>query len=202
MNKLLALAAAGVIAISATAMTAAPSFAAPGGGNWQGQNQQWKKFQGGQNWQGPKNFQGGPKNFGNVQGPKKFSNYQGPKKFNGNWNGPKKNWNNNWNGQKPPFHGNYPKKKWPKYAKWQKWQKHHHHHNNFVGPFVFGLALGAIANNAYANDYAGLSPHQLWCLRAYPNTYNPATNLFYVRPGVPAVCVSPYSSGPIGYFPY
>ncbi len=189
MKKLLALAAAGAIALAATAVTTVPSHAAPGQGKWQNQqwqgNQQFKRFQGqGQgNWQRSKNF----------QGPKNFGNYQGQKKFNGNWN---KNWNgpNNWKG-----HGNYPKK-FPKYAKYPKF--HHHHHNNFVGPFVFGLALGAIANNAYAHDYAGLSPHQLWCLRAYPNTYNPATNTFYVRPGVVAVCVSPYSSGPIGYLPY
>lgn len=191
MNKLLALAAAGVVAIAASATTVAPSVAAPG---WQGnQNQQWKKFQGqGQgNWQGPKNYQG------NWQGPKNYQgNWQGPKNY-GNWQG-QKNWNKNWNGQnkwKPPYAG-YPKP--PKYAKWPR----HHHHNNFVGPFVFGLTLGAIANNAYSYSYSGLSPHQLWCLRAYPNTYNPATNTFYVRPGVVAVCVSPYSAGPVGYYPY
>lgn len=178
MKKLLALAAAGVIALAATAMTATPSSAFPGPGN----SQQWKRLQ------GPNNF----KNPGNFQGPKKFGNFHGPGDFK-----PNKKFGNNW---KPPHHGNYPKP--PKFNKYTKFPKHYPHHNNFVGPFVFGLALGAIVNNAYAYDYAGLSPHQIWCLKNYPNTYNPATNLFYIKPGVVAVCVSPYSAGPVGYIPY
>lgn len=203
MKKLLALAAAGVIALATTAATTAPSYAAYQG-NWK-QDQQWKKFQGGQkfknpggNWQGQKfkNFGGNWQSQKNLkwQGQKKFSKFQGQQNWQKNWNGPK-----NWKGPKPPFHGNYPHK--PPFKKYVKFPKHHHH-NNFVGPFVFGLALGAIANNAFAYDYAGLTPHQLWCLREYPNTYDPDTNLFYIRPGVVAVCVSPYSSGPVGYIPY
>jgi hypothetical protein len=36
------------------------------------------------------------------------------------------------------------------------------------------------------------SAHVDWCLWRY-RTYNPATNTFFIRRGVPAVCVSPYS---------
>ncbi len=36
------------------------------------------------------------------------------------------------------------------------------------------------------------SKHVQWCSWRY-KTYNPATNTFFIRKGVPAVCVSPYS---------
>ena len=39
--------------------------------------------------------------------------------------------------------------------------------------------------------YRGYSPHVSWCLNHY-RTYNPATNTYFARPGVPAVCYSPY----------
>ncbi len=39
--------------------------------------------------------------------------------------------------------------------------------------------------------YRGYSPHVSWCLSHY-RTYNPATNTYFARPGVPAVCYSPY----------
>jgi hypothetical protein len=186
MNKLLALAAAGALALGMVAATAVPSQAA----KWQNQNdwqgQQWKK--GGQ-------FQ----KFGNFKNHQ-FNKYQGGQniqKYGKNnwqkWDGPK-NFGNNW---KPPHHGNYPKT--PPFKKYVKKYPHHQHFN--PAPFIFGFALGTIVSNAYAYDY-GLTPHQLWCLQAYPNTYNPATNLFYIKPGVLAVCVSPYSGGPVGYFPY
>jgi hypothetical protein len=186
MNKLLALATAGALALGMVAATAIPSQAA----KWQNQNwqgQQWKK--GGQNFQ----------KFGNFQGHK-FKQFHGGQNFkfgNNNWkkfDGPK-----NYGNWKPPYHGNYPKA--PPFKKYTKYPKHHHQQFN-PAPFIFGFALGAIVSNAYAYDY-GLTPHQLWCLKAYPNTYNPATNLFYIKPGVVAVCVSPYSGGgPVGYFPY
>jgi len=176
MKKLLALAAAGAIALATIAATAAPSHAGPGGGwqnqDWQG-NDGWKKYPG-KNWQGPQNFGG---------------NWQ-KKHWDGNWDGPKV-YGNKWK----PHYGNYPYK--PPFQKYVKVPKHHHHFN--PAPFIFGFALGAIVSNAYAYDY-GLTPHQLWCLKAYPNTYNPATNLYYIKPGVVAVCVSPYSSGfHVGY---
>lgn len=39
--------------------------------------------------------------------------------------------------------------------------------------------------------YGGYSPHAAWCLDRY-RTYNPATNTYFRRAGVPAVCYSPY----------
>ena len=43
----------------------------------------------------------------------------------------------------------------------------------------------------YYRYHHGYDPHVAWCLSHY-QTYNPATNTYYRRPGVPAVCVSPY----------
>ena len=43
----------------------------------------------------------------------------------------------------------------------------------------------------YYRYYRGPSPHVSWCLSHY-RTYNPATNTYFARPGVPAVCYSPY----------
>jgi hypothetical protein len=36
------------------------------------------------------------------------------------------------------------------------------------------------------------SAHVEWCLSRY-RTYNPATNTYFRKPGIPAVCYSPYS---------
>ena len=203
MNKLLALATAGALAFGMVAATAVPSQAAQF--NWKGggQSQQWKKSQGGQkfqkfsgkNWNAPKNLGkkwDGPKKYGNLQGPKSFGNVKQK-----NWNAPK-HYGNNW---KPPHYPKQPQFK-KKFVKQKHYPKQHYKNNFNPAPFIFGFALGTIVSNAYAYDFAGLSPHQLWCLEAYPNTYNPATNLFYIRPGVVAVCVSPYSGGPVGYLPY
>jgi hypothetical protein len=43
----------------------------------------------------------------------------------------------------------------------------------------------------YGYYYGRYSPHVAWCLDHY-RTYNPATNTYFRRPGVPAVCYSPY----------
>lgn len=43
----------------------------------------------------------------------------------------------------------------------------------------------------YSGYYRGYDPHVAWCLNRY-RTYNPATNTYFARPGVPAVCYSPY----------
>ena len=43
----------------------------------------------------------------------------------------------------------------------------------------------------YGGYYRGSSPHVAWCANHY-RTYNPATNTYFAKPGVPAVCYSPY----------
>jgi hypothetical protein len=58
---------------------------------------------------------------------------------------------------------------------------------------IFG-AIGALAlNSGGANyGYAGPQSHVAWCDWRY-QTYNPATNTYFIRPGVPAACHSPYA---------
>jgi hypothetical protein len=46
-------------------------------------------------------------------------------------------------------------------------------------------------HRGYNNYYGGGSAHVNWCLNRY-RTYNPATNTYFRKPGVPAVCHSPY----------
>jgi hypothetical protein len=41
------------------------------------------------------------------------------------------------------------------------------------------------------STYGGGSAHVQWCLNRY-RTYNPATNTYFIRVGVPAVCHSPF----------
>lgn len=89
---------------------------------------------------------------------------------------------------------------------------HWRHHDNGSAIAVFG-ALAGLAAIAAANQnrydyyyydsyppppppryygyYRGYSPHVAWCLSHY-RTYNPATNTYFARRGVPAVCYSPY----------
>ncbi len=43
----------------------------------------------------------------------------------------------------------------------------------------------------YYGGYRDYDPHVAWCLGHY-RTYDPATNTYFRRPGVPAVCYSPY----------
>lgn len=43
----------------------------------------------------------------------------------------------------------------------------------------------------YGGYHRGYDPHVAWCFDHY-RTYNPATNTYFRRPGVPAVCYSPY----------
>ena len=84
-------------------------------------------------------------------------------------------------------------KYWP-----QPFPMHHHnfnHYNNgsgffFSTPFFFGLQFGP-QYQQYPR-FAG-NPHIQWCASHY-KTYNPYTNTFFIKKGVPAVCVSPYSS--------
>jgi hypothetical protein len=133
-------------------------------------------WNGNQNWQGNHNWRDND-DWKRRMGSRHNNNWQSQ----GNWNGPPNNWaNNNWKHKGPP-HDRRP------------------HFN--AAPFFFGFALGALTAPYYYDYepvYAGLSPHQLWCLRNHPRTYNPATNTFYIRPGVVAVCISPYFNP----FPY
>ena len=76
---------------------------------------------------------------------------------------------------------------------------HHHHSNLYFGsPFFFGFSVGPQFRYmdpypryyGYSN-YGYSDLHVQWCLGHY-RTYNPATNIFFIRKGVPAECVSPY----------
>ncbi len=72
---------------------------------------------------------------------------------------------------------------------------HHHHHNQsglfFATPFFFGFSFGPrYSLMAPQYSFAG-NPHVQWCLAHY-RTYNPSTNTFFIKKGVPAVCVSPF----------
>jgi hypothetical protein len=96
----------------------------------------------------------------------------------------KKSWNKNWNGNK--------NNKWDNDWKWR-----HRHNGGWVAPFVFGSVLGYGLGSAYYNQpYYGSGyygdAHVQWCMDRY-RTYNPATNTYFVRRGVQAVCYSPYS---------
>jgi hypothetical protein len=85
-------------------------------------------------------------------------------------------------------------------------KRHHHYHqrhhgpNFFAGPFFLGLGLGFAAPRYYRTypaypaypAYGYGNAHVQWCLSRY-RTYNPATNTYFIRKGVPAACVSPYS---------
>jgi len=68
---------------------------------------------------------------------------------------------------------------------------HHHVHSlHFSTPFFFGFSFGPRLH-PYRHFYR-TSPHVQWCLSHY-RTYNPATNLYFIKKGVPAVCISPFS---------
>lgn len=80
----------------------------------------------------------------------------------------------------------------------------HRHHRRiqpganffFSAPLLFGFGFGPqFYPYQYQSQYQyqnyGVSPHVQWCLSRY-RTYNPATNLFFIKKGVPAVCVSPF----------
>ncbi len=96
---------------------------------------------------------------------------------------------------------------------------HHHnngHYNNAAPLAIFGAIAGLAAAAASQPHYYGYSPYQPqpypyygyrqpynygygaarsshvdWCLNRY-RTYNPATNTYFRKPGVPAVCYSPF----------
>ncbi|HVY20861.1 MAG TPA: BA14K family protein [Bauldia sp.] len=61
------------------------------------------------------------------------------------------------------------------------------HHNN---GFFFGFSFGPQFGQPYPYRFAG-NLHVQWCASHY-KTYNPYTNTFFIKKGVPAVCYSPY----------
>lgn len=70
---------------------------------------------------------------------------------------------------------------------------HPHSYFGFGGaPFFFGFPLGRqFAPYPYPNYAYYNNPHVTWCLQHY-RTYNPSTNTFFIKKGVPAVCVAPF----------
>lgn len=72
-------------------------------------------------------------------------------------------------------------------------QHNYHQHNGFYlsTPFFFGFSFGPQYQRPYYSQYSGGSLHVQWCASHY-KTYNPYTNTFFIKKGVPAVCRSPY----------
>jgi hypothetical protein len=78
---------------------------------------------------------------------------------------------------------------------------HHHHHYRYdpgpaiVAGTIFGMIGAALADDGYYghpyDGYGGPRSHVAWCEWRY-RTYNPATDMFYARPGVQEYCRSPY----------
>ena len=89
-------------------------------------------------------------------------------------------------------------KPWPPHPPYPMHHNWHPHSNFYVGtPFFLGFSFGPQYRYVrpypnYSVSYSNL--HVEWCLNRY-RTYNPATNTFFIRKGVPAVCVSPYWGG-------
>lgn len=108
-----------------------------------------------------------------VSAEPKYGGWNNEWKKNKNWKG------NNWNGN---------------------WKQHHGFHGGFWLPFVLGGAVGYGLSQGYGPyydyepgpSYRYSDAHVQWCFDHYPNTYNPVTNMYFVRPGVPAVCYSPF----------
>jgi hypothetical protein len=76
----------------------------------------------------------------------------------------------------------------------QSYSMHHNYNPGpgffFSAPFFFGLQFGP-QYQQYPRFAGNL--HVQWCASRY-RTYNPYTNTFFIKKGVPAVCVSPYSA--------
>jgi hypothetical protein len=110
---------------------------------------------------------------------------------------PKSGWNDNWK------KNNWKGGKW-KGGNWDhNWRRSHRGYDGgFLLPFVLGGALGYGLGHSYSAPYYDYGPsyaysgdfgsaHAQWCASRY-RTYNPVTNLYFARPGVPKVCYSPY----------
>jgi hypothetical protein len=79
---------------------------------------------------------------------------------------------------------------------------HRHQGGLFIAPFLFaplfGWGMAGVYPHAYGYGYGypygayyGGNSHVQWCLAHY-RTYNPATNMYIARPGVWAVCYTPF----------
>ncbi len=122
---------------------------------------------------------------------------------------PGQNWNQDWkfkNGQR----GNWLRHSDNRGNNWQynrgnhwngKWSQHRGYRGSPILPLIIGGAIGYGIGSAYSApsysydsgpSYRYSQAHVQWCLERYPNTYNPATNRYFSRPGVQAVCYSPY----------
>jgi hypothetical protein len=77
-------------------------------------------------------------------------------------------------------------KPWPPMYPYPMHPHHPHGGVYFSMPF-FGFQIGP------RYGYPSRSLHVQWCASHY-KTYNPYTNTFFIKKGVPAVCVSPYSA--------
>jgi hypothetical protein len=92
----------------------------------------------------------------------------------------------------PGWNDNWKKNNW-------RWHRGHRGYDGgFLLPFVLGGAIGYGLSQSYPGpyyddyDYAyGDDARDAWCA-AHFRTYNPVTNTYWVRPGVPRVCVPPY----------
>ena len=75
------------------------------------------------------------------------------------------------------------------------WIYRHHPHGGWGwgwgGPFVLGLGIGTLYGNSYDYGYGYDNDHVRWCAEHY-RTYRPATDTFFIRPGVPVRCVAPF----------
>lgn len=84
----------------------------------------------------------------------------------------------------------YPPQHWKKKAPWHGPRPY----GGWVGPFLFGSMLGYGVGTYYGSaPYygSGYDAHVAWCLDRY-RTYNPRTNMYFLKRGVPAVCHSPF----------
>lgn len=73
--------------------------------------------------------------------------------------------------------------------------------NAFSVGFSFGGGYGYHGGGVYVDapvyvhprpSYYSSDPHVEWCLSRY-RTYNPATDLYFYKPGKQRYCISPYS---------
>ena len=87
---------------------------------------------------------------------------------------------------------------------WNHGHPRYHHGGGDVGPAIVGGAIAGMLGAAIVNSQGrydrpyrgygydrGPRSHTAWCEWRY-RTYNPATDMYYARPGVRAYCHSPY----------
>lgn len=95
------------------------------------------------------------------------------------------NWNKNWNRNYNP---NWNHRHYYNYNHYHDWANPFYY--NWAGPFIgfgAGALFGAIITQPRYYPYAYRSTHVQRCLARY-RTYNPTTDTYFARPGVPARC--------------